>query len=110
MEELKKNNTLYFFNDELHKHAGVLSKAKKTIELAGRHPFITLGLLGGGLAMSQVPRIANKMLGLYMITNEPKERKLLKKQMEALNTIAEQTKPVAVSIDERRIPVRSYLA
>lgn len=106
-------NKYYYFRNEIEKNASVSGAVKtfgKVLRAAGKHPGITLGALGGAVALSQVPRIANRIIGIYVMSNEPKKRKLMKKQLDALDEMRRNTSPYVIRQDPRAIPIVEDLA
>lgn len=91
------------------KHAGVLEYFGKGLQLAGKHPKASLGVLGSLIMLSQIPRMANKALGTYLIGSESNKRKIMNKQTALLQQLTLNTQPVKTKIDPRRIPVREPL-
>ena len=107
------NDSVYrSFSAELNKEANskLINAFSKTLSAAGKHPKTTIGLAGGLLLASQIPSLANKALGVYIMRNEPKKRKIMKSQVDILKQIQSNTSPKSIIIDTRKIPIVEDLA
>jgi len=117
------------FSTELSKHAGPMTDALGTIisglysgtksglQFIGRHPKVTIGVIGGGalgiIGANKLLDLSDRVHDAYDIVENERKRHIMDKQVELLNGIlAEQKKlnPVpAPTIPQRFIPVKPAL-
>lgn len=86
-------NKYQVFNQEMEKNAvKVVPLFGKSLRAMGRHPKITLGILGAGALGAGGVSLANKLHGAYMMMAERRKKKLLTSQRDILKEILAEQK------------------
>lgn len=65
---------------------------KRLWELTAKHPYRTLGIIGGIGATGVALNVANKLRGMHQIVNEASKRRAIDYQTQLLREIAQNSK------------------